>query len=101
MAMTRWETPELRTRVSAMDIWRRFPKFILGLFAASLLATLASRNLSYGDFDTLVRPGFITPLTNLRVWVFNFSFLSIGLTTRLRGFAPSGGAAFIAFATGV
>jgi uncharacterized membrane protein YadS len=101
VAMTRWETTEPRTRVRVMDIWRRFPKFILGLFAASLLATLASRNLSYDDFDTLVRPGFIAPLTNLRVWVFNFSFLSIGLTTRLRGFAPSGGAAFIAFATGV
>ena len=101
VAMTRWETPELRTRVSPMDIWLRFPKFILGLLAASLLATLASENLSYADFDTVVRPGFIAPLTNLRVWIFNFSFLSIGLTTRLRGFAPASGAAFIAFATGV
>jgi uncharacterized membrane protein YadS len=101
VAMTRWEPPEVRARVSVMDIWRRFPKFILGLFAASLLATLASQNLSYSDFDTQVRPGFIAPLTNLRAWVFNFSFLSIGLTTRLRGFVPASGAAFIAFATGV
>ena len=101
VAMTRWETTETRTRISVMDIWRRFPKFIIGLFAASLIATLASQRLSYDDFDTVVRPAFIAPLTNLRVWVFNFSFLSIGLTTRLRGFAPSSGAAFIAFATGV
>jgi uncharacterized membrane protein YadS len=101
VAMTRWDTPDVRTRVNVMDIWRRFPKFILGLFAASLLATLASRNLTYSEFDTEVRPGFIAPLTNLRVWVFSFSFLSIGLTTRLRGFAPSSGGAFIAFATGV
>jgi uncharacterized membrane protein YadS len=101
VAMTRWETPDVRTRVSILDIWRRFPKFILGLLAASLLATLVSRNLSFADFQDVVRPGFITPLTNLRVWVFNFSFLSIGLTTRLRGFAPAGGTAFIAFATGV
>jgi uncharacterized integral membrane protein (TIGR00698 family) len=101
VAMTRWETPELRTRVSLMDIWRRFPKFIIGLFAASILATLASRNLSYPDFEATVRPGFINPLTNLRSWVFNFSFVSIGLTTRLRGLAPAGGSAFIAFATGV
>jgi hypothetical protein len=48
-----------------------------------------------------MRPAFITPLTNLRFWVFNFSFLSIGLTTRWRGFAPASGTAFIAFATGV
>ncbi len=101
VAMTRWETAEVRTKVSLMEIWRRFPKFILGLFAASILATLASRNLSYTDFEATVRPGFINPLTNLRAWVFNFSFLSIGLTTRLRGLAPAGGAAFIAFATGV
>lgn len=101
VAMTRWETPEVRTRVSVLDIWRRFPKFILGLFAASLLATLASEHLSFEDFEAVVRPAFITPLTNLRVWVFNFSFLSIGLTTRWRGFVPVSGTAFIAFATGV
>jgi uncharacterized integral membrane protein (TIGR00698 family) len=101
VAMTRWETTEVRTRISVMDIWRRFPKFILGLFAASLLATLASHSLSYADFETVVRPSFIAPLTNLRVWVFNFSFVSIGLTTRWRGFAPASGTAFIAFATGV
>ena len=101
VSMTRWETPQLRTRVSGMDIWRRFPKFILGLFAASLLATLASRSLSFEDFENVVRPAFIAPLTSLRVWVFNFSFLSIGLTTRWRGFAPVSGTAFIAFATGV
>jgi uncharacterized membrane protein YadS len=101
VALTRWETTEVRGRVSFMDLWRRFPKFIFGLFGASLLATLASRGLSYADFDALVRPGFLMPLTNLRVWIFTFSFLSIGLTTRLRGVAPAGGAAFIAFATGV
>lgn len=101
VAMTQWETPELRSRVSVLDLWRRFPKFIIGLFAASLLATLASRGLSFTDFDNTVRPAFITPLTNLRGWVFNFSFLSIGLTTRWRGFAPASGTAFIAFATGV
>ncbi|MSP01730.1 MAG: putative sulfate exporter family transporter [Acetobacteraceae bacterium] len=101
VAMTRWETPEIRRRVTVMDIWHRFPKFILGLFAASLLATLASRHLSYADFETAVRPSFISPLTNLRGWVFTFSFLSIGLTTRLGGFAPAGGNAFIAFAAGV
>jgi len=99
--MTRWDTPELRTRVTALDIWRRFPKFILGLVGASLLATLASESLSFTDFETVVRPAFIAPLTNLRVWVFNLSFLSIGLTTRWAGFTPSSGNAFIAFATGV
>ena len=99
--MTRWETPEVRTRISVAGYLAAFPKFILGLFAASLLATLASRSLSLCGLRDHRAPGFITPLTNLRVWVFTFSFLSIGLTTRLRGFAPASGNAFIAFATGV
>ena len=101
VAMARWETTEPRRQIGPLDIWRRFPKFILGLFAASILATLASHDLSYTDFETELRPTFITPLANLRVWIFNFSFLSIGLTIRLKGLVPAGGSAFIAFATGV
>lgn len=101
VVMTRWEPPETRQGLPVRDIWARFPKFILGLLAASVLATVAARNLSYADFDAVVRPGFTAPLTSLRVWVFTFSFLSIGLTTRLRGFVPVGGNAFLAFATGV
>jgi hypothetical protein len=51
--------------------------------------------------ETIVRPTCIAPLTNFRVWVFTFSFLSIGLATRWRGYAPVRGNALIAFATGV
>jgi uncharacterized membrane protein YadS len=101
VAMTRWDPTEVRRRIGVVDAWRRFPKFILGLLAATLMATLATQRLSYADFETVVRPAFVVPLTNLRTWVFTFSFLSIGLTTRLRGFVPVGGSALIAFATGV
>lgn len=101
VALTRWETSEVRQRVTPGDLWRRFPKFILGLLAASLLTTLASQHLSYADFETVVRPAFIAPLNSLRGWVFTFSFLSIGLTMRLRGLVPASADSFIAFATGV
>lgn len=101
VAMTRWETVDTRKDLWIRDVWTRFPKFILGLFAASMIATLATRDLSYKDYEILVRPAFIGPLTSLRGWIFTFSFLSIGLTTRLRGFVPMGGSAFIAFATGI
>ena len=100
-ALTRWEAPEIQRRVSAMDLWHRFPKFILGLLIASMLTTFVSQGLSYAEFDAEIRPGLIKPLASLRGWVFTFSFLSIGLTTRLRGFLPASGSAFIAFATGV
>jgi uncharacterized membrane protein YadS len=43
----------------------------------------------------------ILPITTLRVWAFTFSFLSIGLTTRLREFATAGGKPFLAFTAGV
>jgi uncharacterized membrane protein YadS len=43
----------------------------------------------------------VLPITTLRTWAFTFSFLSIGLTTRLREFAPAGGKPFLAFTAGV
>ena len=101
VSMTWWEPADKKRAFSPRDIWRRFPKFIIGLALASLLATAAARTGDFADFDRIVRPGFIAPLSNLRVWIFTFSFLSIGLTTRLRGFVPASGSAFIAFAAGV
>jgi uncharacterized membrane protein YadS len=49
----------------------------------------------------VVRPGLILPITTLRTWAFTFSFLSIGLTTRWKDFAPAGGKPFWAFSAGV
>jgi uncharacterized membrane protein YadS len=49
----------------------------------------------------IVKPGFVAPITALRTWVFTFSFVSIGLTARLREFSPAGGRPFLAFTAGV
>jgi uncharacterized membrane protein YadS len=100
VSVTRWE-PGRGARLSPATIWRRFPKCVLGLVATSLLATLASATHGHEEFNAVVQPTLIAPLVHLRTWIFTFSFLSIGLTTRLRGLAPAGGTAFIAFATGV
>ncbi|MGY2048257.1 YeiH family protein [Methylobacterium sp. JK268] len=101
ISVTYWERTETSGPVEVGQIWSRFPKFVIGFLAASLLVTFVTRTVSYADYDRVVKPALIAPITALRVWAFTFSFLSIGLTTRFRDFAPAGGRPAIAFTAGV
>ena len=102
IAVTRWERADgVRAKERAGEIWERFPKFILGFLVASVLTTLLVRGYSLGDYNKLVKPALIGPITALRTWAFTFSFLSIGLTTRVREFAAAGSKPFLAFTAGV
>lgn len=101
ISVTVWERRETGGRIEAGQIWWRFPKFVIGFLLASILVTLATRSTSYGDWDRVVKPALIAPITSLRTWAFTLSFLSIGLTTRFRDFAPAGGWPAIAFTAGV
>jgi len=101
ISVTRWETITKGGRVNYGQVWWRFPKFVVGFLLASLLITLVVRNASFGDYNTVVKPGLVAPITSLRVWAFTFCFLSIGLTTRLKDLAPAGGKPFWAFTAGV
>lgn len=101
IAVTRWDVADTGGGADIGQIWWRFPKFVVGFLVASLLITVAMRNVSFADYNTIVRPGLISPITTFRVWAFTFCFLSIGLTTRLREFAPAGGKPFLAFTAGV
>jgi uncharacterized membrane protein YadS len=100
VASTLWQSADSR-KEDAGTIWRRFPKFVLGFLAASVIITLVSRGYSYPDYKKFVLPALVTPLQALRTWAFTFTFLSIGLTTRIRDFAAVGPKPFIAFTTGV
>ena len=101
ISVTYWESRETGLPPDAKQIWWRFPKFVIGFLAASLLVKLIVRHYSLADYTKLVKPGLVAPITALRTWAFTFSFLSIGLTTRLREFAPAGGRPFLAFGAGV
>jgi len=101
IATTRWERAETGHRPSPAQIWWRFPKFVLGFFVASLIATAASGNLGLADFNKTVNPGFVLPIKDLRTWSFIFCFFSIGLTTRFRELATGGSKPFLAFTSGV
>jgi uncharacterized membrane protein YadS len=101
ISVTRWEKRETDRKVDAAQIWWRFPKFVIGFLLASIFVTLIVGKFSYADFNKVVKPGLVAPITALRTWAFTFSFLSIGLTTRLREFAPAGSKPFLAFTAGV
>jgi uncharacterized membrane protein YadS len=101
IACLKWEKEECGVRPSAMEIWWRFPKFVIGFFLASLLMTSLTGGYSATAFNTLVKPDLIMPLVSLRTWTFIFCFLSIGLTTRFRELKGASWKPFGAFTAGV
>ena len=101
IATTRWDSSGVVQRADAGEIWRRFPKFVIGFFIASLLISLAAQGLSYDAYKKTLTPDLVAPLQGLRTWAFTFCFLSIGLTTRVRDLAASGARPFYAFTAGV
>ena len=101
IATTRWERTGIENRADAGEIWRRFPKFVLGFLLASAVVTWVSRGYDYPDYKKLVLPGLVAPLQALRTWAFTLAFLSIGLTTRIRELTAVGARPFYAFTAGV
>ncbi|MBI5665160.1 MAG: putative sulfate exporter family transporter, partial [Nitrospirae bacterium] len=67
----------------AMEIWNRFPKFVLGFIIASII------------FSFMVSPATIDAtkgsLGGLRTWWFALAFTSIGLETNFKDLANLGG----------
>jgi uncharacterized membrane protein YadS len=101
VATTRWERRELGRKANAVEIWWRFPKFVVGFLAASLLVTWVATGYSLADYNRNVVPNLVAPIKDLRTWAFIFCFLSIGLTTRFRELAAAGRKPFLAFSSGV
>lgn len=101
ISVTYWERTETNSKVQIGQIWWRFPKFVIGFLIASVLTTVIVHGYTLGDYNKLVKPSLIAPITSLRTWAFTFSFLSIGLTTRFRELANAGTKPFIAFTVGV
>jgi uncharacterized membrane protein YadS len=75
-------------RVSAMEIWHRFPKFVLGFIGASIIFSLLDQSLGTDVSYALVDHGVIRGFSsNLRGWFFCLAFVSIGLATNFRELA--------------
>ncbi|RJP71992.1 MAG: putative sulfate exporter family transporter [Candidatus Abyssobacteria bacterium SURF_17] len=75
-------------RVRAMEIWHRFPKFVLGFIAASIIFSLFYESMGNDVADVMLDQGVLRGFaTLLRDWFFCLAFTSIGLATNFRELA--------------
>ena len=65
------------------QFWERFPKFVLGFIAASIIGTLYLQWVSNGKAE-------IATVNDLRTWFLIFAFVSIGLEFSLKGLREAG-----------
>ncbi|CAA7601948.1 Uncharacterised protein family UPF0324, prokaryote [Acididesulfobacillus acetoxydans] len=100
IAVTKWERREDGRKPNGKEIWFRFPKFVLGFFAASIVVTLLIASVDAPTAKT-VSANIVGPISMIRLWAFIFTFLCIGLTTRFKELAAVGWRPFAAFTAGV
>ncbi len=85
---TRVEAAETGHKVGLMEIWYRFPKFVLGFIAASVIFSMiySSYNAEVSGLGySMIDKGSIKGMSDLfRGWFFILSFVSIGLATNFR-----------------
>ncbi|MFH2055116.1 MAG: putative sulfate exporter family transporter [bacterium] len=67
-----------------MEIWYRFPKFVLGFVGASLFFSFVVLPLTPGSFDAVERLYLNNMTEVLRGWFFCLAFVSIGLESNFR-----------------
>ena len=78
-------------RPSIGQFWQRFPKFVLGFIAASVIGTLY---LQWGGDKNA-----IATVNDLRTWFLIFAFVSIGLEFSLKGLREAGWRPVVVFAS--
>ncbi len=72
-------------KVSAMEIWYRFPKFVIGFICASIIFSLMYYSLGHDVGYTMIDHGVLRGFSRLfRGWFFCLAFASIGLATNFR-----------------
>ncbi|KPC99808.1 hypothetical protein LR69_01873 [Geobacillus sp. BCO2] len=94
-----WERTSSGAKGKVAEIVTRFPKFILGFFITSVMATILLASLA-ADAQTAANTDIIAPIKAIRTWTFTFTFLSIGLTTRFRQLTAVGWKPALAFGVG-
>lgn len=68
-------------KVSATEIWKRFPKFILGFAAASIVFSVLQQVLAPEVSEKLIEKELFGFTKHFRDWIFCLAFVSIGLST--------------------
>lgn len=100
------ESEETNHRMNIREIWNRFPKFVLGFMASSIIF---SHLYSYFNAQTggmgysMIDQGVVKGMADLfRGWFFCFSFVSIGLSINFRNLRKhfAGGKPLILYVVG-
>jgi uncharacterized membrane protein YadS len=89
--------------VGAGEIWHRFPKFVLGFIAASIIFSILDQSMGKDLGGAVVDQGIVRGGTRLlRGWFFALSFAAIGLSTNFRELAKyfKGGKPLILYVCG-
>ena len=85
---TKVEAEETGQKIGLIEIWYRFPKFVLGFILASVVFSLYYSSFGAaqdGLGSTMIDQGVIKGMSDLfRKWFFTLSFVSIGLATNFR-----------------
>ncbi len=103
---TKVEAAETGTKVGAIEIWYRFPKFVLGFIVASLVFSgfyTYFNGQAAGLGYSMIDKGTIKGMSDLfRGWFFCLAFVSIGLATNFRALKEhfTGGKPFILYVCG-
>lgn len=102
LSVTLWEKKSLAQseRIDYGEVWRRFPKFVIGFFVASIFTTLIIANID-PKLGAKYSSDALGVVKNLRGWTFTWTFLSIGFTTRFKDLAAAGWKPLAAFTLGV
>lgn len=90
----RVERSSATQRPGVGEIWRRFPKFVLGFIAASIIATWW-----LGPHPTDAQNATVGIANSLRIWFFIAAFVSIGLELRVVAVREAGWRPVAVFAT--
>jgi uncharacterized membrane protein YadS len=81
-------------------VWRRFPKFVLGFLAVSLVASMIAWSGSEGEALVVTAVDAFTK--HIRNWLFCLAFVCIGLEMHFRTLLPalSGGKTLVLYVAG-
>lgn len=100
---TKVEAEKTGKKVGAIEIWHRFPKFVIGFIGASIIFSMADASLGGDLSHTLIKQGVIKGMSDIfRGWFFCLAFVSIGLATNFRELKShfKGGKPFILYICG-
>jgi len=76
-------------KVSWWEVWYRFPKFVIGFIAASIIFSLIAQGMGDDVSAAVLDQGVLRGFTRVaREWFFALAFTSIGLETNFKEFKP-------------